>query len=265
HRAAVAARGFVAAEQNFIPLLVSISAICSNPNLPNSAAPRVLVPPTAQLLANQTSRTRARIASSPTTPLADEFFNFTVGALDDVNLNDSTLRGTTAAAFNTKDTSNSPTSASSSPQAPPFPVPQQESVPAREKKPSLAKLQPANSALSNAITGYSGDFQASTVANHKFRLCLPTFKFKAGLNGRTTIQSTFEAEELSYDKAQQEALNPGVIACRIYDQLTNACSTNQAARTAAAAAQTLVTTLGRNETTADALHIVFGFSIAGHV
>ncbi|CAL3967725.1 unnamed protein product [Diplocarpon coronariae] len=192
HRAAVAARGFVAAEQNFIPLLVSISAICSNPNLPNSAAPRVLVPPTAQLLANQTSRTRTRIASSP---------------------------------------------------------------------PHL----PANSALSNAITGYPGDFQASTAANHKFRLCLPTLKFKAGLNGRTAIQSTFEAEELSCDKAQQEALSPGVIACRIHDQLTNACSTNQAARTAAAAAQTLVTTLGRNETTADALHIVFGFSIAGHV
>ncbi|OWP05085.1 hypothetical protein B2J93_8298 [Marssonina coronariae] len=153
---------------------------------------------------------------------ADEFFNFTVGALDDVNLNDSTLRGTTATAFSTKATSNSPTSASSSPQAPPFPVPQQE-------------------------------------------LCLPTLKFKAGLNGRTAIQSTFEAEELSCDKAQQEALSPGVIACRIHDQLTNACSTNQAARTAAAAAQTLVTTLGRNETTADALHIVFGFSIAGHV
>jgi hypothetical protein len=86
-------------------------------------------------------------------------------------------------------------------------------------------------------------------------------KFEAGLDGRATTAFTFQAIDPLVNKGQEEALNPSIITNRIHDQLTNVCGANQAAKDAAAAAQTQIAALGtRDVTTADAWNTALGFA-----
>jgi hypothetical protein len=86
-------------------------------------------------------------------------------------------------------------------------------------------------------------------------------KFEPGLDNRAATESTFQAQDPLCNKGQEEALNPAIIANRIHDQLTNVCGANQAAKDAAAAAQTMITNLGtRDSTTADAWNTALGFA-----
>jgi hypothetical protein len=86
-------------------------------------------------------------------------------------------------------------------------------------------------------------------------------KFEPGLDNRATTEFTFQAQDPLCNKGQEEALNPAIIANRIHDQLTNVCGANQAAKDAAAAAQTMITNLGtRDNTTADAWNTALGFA-----
>ena len=111
------------------------------------------------------------------------------------------------------------------------------------------------------MTGNFGGFVASTIAGLDFGLCVPTMKFEAGLDGRATTASTFQAIDPLVNKGQEEALNPSIITNRIHDQLTNVCGANQAAKDAAAAAQTQIAALGtRDASTADAWNTALGFA-----
>jgi hypothetical protein len=86
-------------------------------------------------------------------------------------------------------------------------------------------------------------------------------KFELGLDGRAATAGTFQAIDPQVNKGQEEALNPAIITNRIHDQLTNVCGANQAAKDAAAAAQTMIVGLGtRDATTADAWNTALGFA-----
>jgi hypothetical protein len=92
-RAVAAARGLVAAEQNFNPFVVSIPSICSDPTLPKSAELRGVVPLIDPAVGGSDTE-NALSASSITTPFnadglsvaqvmaAQGFTNFTAVALD---------------------------------------------------------------------------------------------------------------------------------------------------------------------------------------
>jgi hypothetical protein len=116
-------------------------------------------------------------------------------------------------------------------------------------------------AVSDPVTGTFDGFVASSIAGLDFGLCVPTMKFEAGLDGRATTASTFQAIDPLVNKGQEEALNPSIITNRIHDQLTNVCGANAAAKSAAAAAQTMVANLGtRDASTADAWNSALGFA-----
>lgn len=116
-------------------------------------------------------------------------------------------------------------------------------------------------AVTNAVTGNFPGFVASTIAGLDFGLCVPTMKFEAGLNNRATTEFTFQAIDPLVNKGQQEALNPSIITNRIKDQLTNVCGANAAAKSAAAAAQTMIAGLGtRDAATADKWNTALGFA-----
>ncbi|KAL0934638.1 uncharacterized protein CTRU02_211437 [Colletotrichum truncatum] len=63
-----------------------------------------------------------------------------------------------------------------------------------------------------------------------FGKCTPTMDFQLGRAGRKADQGTFLPTDPLVAKGQQDALNPGIIANRICDQLTNVCEANQAAK-----------------------------------
>ena len=116
-------------------------------------------------------------------------------------------------------------------------------------------------AVSDPVTGTFDGFVASSIAGLDFGLCVPTMKFEAGLDGRKTTESTFQAIDPLVNKGQEEALNPNIITNRIHDQLTNVCGANAAAKSAAAAAQTMIANLGtRDASTADAWNKALGFA-----
>ncbi|RDW75916.1 hypothetical protein BP5796_06737 [Coleophoma crateriformis] len=112
---------------------------------------------------------------------------------------------------------------------------------------------------SDPVTGSFAGFVASTDATLDFGCCVPTMKFEAGLNGRKTTESTFQAIDPLVNKGQQEALNPAIIMNRIVDQLTNVCQANAAAKAAAKAAMT-ASTNAKDVSTADAWNTALGFA-----
>jgi hypothetical protein len=106
--AIAAARGLVAAEQNFNPFLVNIPSICSDPTLPTTAALRGVVPLIDPAVVGEALE-NANSNSSKITPfnadglsvaqvmVAHGFSNFTAVALDGTKV-PATCLGTAAAA-----------------------------------------------------------------------------------------------------------------------------------------------------------------------
>jgi hypothetical protein len=111
-RAIAAARGLVAAEQNFNPFVVSIPSICSDPTLPTTLALRGVVPLIDPAVGGEALE-NANSAKSIVTPfdatglsvaqvmIAQGFSNFTAVALDGTKQDASALGGASAATANT--------------------------------------------------------------------------------------------------------------------------------------------------------------------
>lgn len=334
--AIAAARGLVAAEQNFNPFVVNIPSICSDPTLPTTAALRGVVPLIDPAVGGEALE-NANSKKSITTPfpadglsvaqvmVAQGFSNFTavdqagnkvaassLGTSAGSNSSSSTSSNSTASAavssplptdavaatssaapvvcggtsfvtvtravsspiYTYKDFSNTKqatsaavaTTASAVADKAPTSTSSSSSGAAGTCTGSgslLTCTSPSvgSGAVTNAVTGNFGGFVASTNAALNFGLCVPTMKFEAGLNGRATTESTFQAQDPLVNKGQEEALNPAIIANRIHDQLTNVCGANKAAKDAAAAAQTLITGLGtRDASTAEAWNNALGFA-----
>ncbi|RAO73859.1 uncharacterized protein BHQ10_009871 [Talaromyces amestolkiae] len=312
--AIAAARGLVAAEQNFNPFVVSIPSICSDPTLPTTAALRGVVPLIDPAVVGQDIE-NANSNSSKTTPfdatglsvaqvmVAHGFSNFTAVAQDGTKVAASDLgtaaaAGTdtapaTAAATETAAVSSAAVAAvatSSAAAANACAAPSATTLVTAASSATATAVDAATStaaavsaaagtctgsgstmlcsspaagagAVSDPVTGTFDGFVASTIAGLDFGLCVPTMKFEAGLDGRATTESTFQAIDPLVNKGQEEALNPNIITNRIHDQLTNVCGANAAAKSAAAAAQTMIANLGtRDASTADAWNTALGFA-----
>jgi len=328
-RAIAAARGLVAAEQNFNPFVVSIPSICSDPTLPTTEALRGVVPlidpaVVGEVLENANSNKSIITPFSATglsvaqVMVAQGFSNFTAVALDGTKTSATDL-GTSASSSSSSSNSTSSGNATSSAetstsaaisiaasstiacggttfitvtQAATSVASAQADSTETTSAAAAASTTAASSASSgtsstrdastlctgsgstlvcsapavgagavtNAVTGNFGGFVASTNSSLDFGICVPTMKFEAGLDGRATTESTFQAQDPLVNQGQEEALNPVIIANRIHDQLTNVCGANDAAKSAAAAAQTLISTLGKVSTTADAWNTALGFA-----
>ncbi|TGO54198.1 hypothetical protein BOTNAR_0275g00090 [Botryotinia narcissicola] len=273
-----AARGLVAAEQNFNPFVVSVPNICSDPTLPTTAALRGVVPLIDPAVGGSATE-NANSATSTTTPFAADglsvadvmvaqgFSNFTT---TDAAGNKGTPSGSSAAGGSVS-TSNSTASAASSGIS-------SVAVAAVAAVSSsavacggttlttvtmaAAATPAASSSSSAALTNStSSSSQASSITGLDFGLCVPTIKFEAGLDGRKDTEFTFQAIDPLVNKGQQEALNPNIITNRICDQLANVCNANAAAKTACADAKTKISALGtRDVTTADAWNTALGFA-----
>ncbi|KAF4627912.1 hypothetical protein G7Y89_g10234 [Cudoniella acicularis] len=318
-RAIAAARGLVAAEQNFNPFVVSIPSICSDPTLPTTAALRGVVPLIDPAVGGETLE-NANSNKSIITPftadglsvaqvmVAQGFSNFTAVALDGTKAAASTLGGaaasdsTTGAASSVAAVADVSTSVAVTSSAAVIACggattlvtvtrAASSSVASAADATAVAATATASAstgstssasagtctgsgstllctspaagagAVTNAVTGNFDGFVASTNTSLDFGLCVPTMKFEAGLDGRATTAFTFQAIDPLVNKGQEEALNPSIITNRIHDQLTNVCGANQAAKDAAAAAQTQIAALGtRDSSTADAWNTALGFT-----
>jgi hypothetical protein len=303
--AIAAARGLVAAEQNFNPFVVSVPSICSDPTLPTTAALRGVVPLIDPAVVGQDIE-NANSNSSKTTPfdatglsvaqvmVAHGFSNFTAVAQDGTKVAASALgtaasAGTataattetaaaTSAAVAAVAASSAAANACAAPSATTL-VTVASSAAAAATSTVAASSAAAGTctgsgstmvcsapavgarAVSDPVTGTFDGFVASSIAGLDFGLCVPTMKFEAGLDGRATTESTFQAIDPLVNKGQEEALNPNIITNRIHDQLTNVCGANAAAKSAAAAAQTMIANLGtRDASTADAWNTALGFA-----
>ncbi|TVY39564.1 hypothetical protein LSUB1_G002537 [Lachnellula subtilissima] len=281
-RAIAAARGLVAAEQNFNPFVVSIPSICSDPTLPTTAALRGVVPLIDPAVGGEAIE-NANSNTSIITPFAADglsvaqvmaaqgFSNFTAVALDGTKAAAAVASGASSAASVPSSASVASSSAIACGATTMVTVTRTATSAASVSTASAVASSAASSssstaaagagAVTNAVTGNFAGFQASTIAGLDFGTCTPTMKFEAGLNGRKTTESTFQAIDPVVNKGQEEALNPAIITNRIHDQLTNVCGANQAAKDAAAAAQTQIVALGtRDATTADAWNTALGFA-----
>ncbi|KAF7857092.1 uncharacterized protein EAF02_011325 [Botrytis sinoallii] len=276
-----AARGLVAAEQNFNPFVVSVPNICSDPTLPTTAALRGVVPLIDPAVGGSTTE-NANSATSTTTPFAADglsvadvmvaqgFSNFTT---TDAAGNKGTPSGSSAAGGSVS-TSNSTASAASSGISS-LAVAAVAAVSSSgvacggttlvtvTMAATSAAVAAATSAASSSVAltnSTSSSSQASSIAGLDFGLCVPTIKFEAGLDGRKDTEFTFQAIDPLVNKGQQEALNPNIITNRICDQLANVCNANEAAKTACADAKTKISALGTKDvTTANAWNTALGF------
>ncbi|KAJ8058599.1 hypothetical protein OCU04_012776 [Sclerotinia nivalis] len=272
-----AARGLVAAEQNFNPFVVSVPNICSDPTLPTTAALRGVVPLIdPSVVGSETENTNS--ATSTTTPFAADglsvadvmvaqgFSNFTT---TDAVGNKVTPSGSSAAVGSVSTSTSTPNAASRG-------VSSVAAVAAASSKiacggttlvtitmaaTSTAAVTPSiASSSATPSTNSTTTVQTSSISGLSFGLCVPTMKFEAGLNGRKDTEFTFQAIDPLVNKGQQEALNPNIITNRICDQLTNVCNANEAAKTACAQAKAMISAAGTKDvSTADAWNTALGF------
>lgn len=278
--AVAAAKGLVAAEQNFNPFVVSVPSICSDASLPTNALLRGVVPlidpdVVGSDIQNANSKT-SLTTSFPSDGLSVAqimvnagFSNFTTKALDGTV-------GTAAAGSTTP--SGGPASVAIS-------VVSSAVASVASVASSAATDEPATSAVvastacipttlatvavaatsspaaaANTSAAKAAAVTPSTISGLDFGLCTPTMKFEAGLDGRSATEFTFQAIDPLVNKGQEEALNPNIITTRICDQLTNVCNANMAAKTACTAAKAQISALGtKDATTADAWNTALGF------
>ncbi|KAK0113540.1 hypothetical protein ONS95_013791 [Cadophora gregata] len=291
-----AARGLVAAEQNFNPFVVSVPSICSDASLPATEELRGVVPLVDPAVTGSDVE-NANSATSLTTPFdatglsvaevmaAQGFSNFTTKAADGTagaapaggaggNAGAGGAGGADAAPVAAPAASN-PASAVAD-----ACVPSTTFITATKAAGSAATGAaavetgaadaPATAApaagngvgaVSDPVTGTFDGFVASSIAGNDFGTCVPTIKFEAGLNGRKETEFTFQAIDPVVNKGQQEALNPNIITNRICDQLGNVCGASEAGKAACLAAKADILALGtRDQSTADAWNTALGFA-----
>lgn len=287
-----AARGLAGAEQNFNPFVVSIPSICSDPTLPATAELRGVVPLIDPAVTGSDLENK-NAAASLTTPftadglsvaqvmIAQGFSNFTTKALDGTvgaAAGGSASASASASAVSSSAADVATASASSASACTPSTtfITMTRSASATASAEATAAASTVSSAASSSststpaasgagavsdpVTGTFSGFVASTISGLDFGTCVPTMKFEAGLDGRKTTESTFQAIDPVVNKGQEEALNPNIITNRICDQLTNVCGANAAAKSACLAAKAQILALGTKDvTTAEAWNTALGF------
>jgi len=289
-----AAKGLVAAEQNFNPFNVDVPSICSDPTLPTTAALRGIVPlidPAVVGSATENANSNTSVAtpfdatnlSVAQVMIAQGFTNFTSEDLDgtaatasgaaavasaSVVVSSAASSVSAEASASSEDcgtvvstvTTAAATSSSSACVSTTMLTVTVSSSAAAVASSTSASTSAAATA-STAAASSNSSVQASTISGLDFGLCVPTMKFEAGLDGRADTEFTFQAIDPLVNKGQEEALNPNIITNRICDQLTNVCEANAAAKTACTAAKAQISALGTKDvTTADAWNTALGFA-----
>lgn len=278
-----AAKGLVAAEQNFNPFNVDIPSICSDPTLPTTAALRGVVPLIDPAVVgsdteNANSNTSIVTAFDATglsvaqIMAAQGFSNFT--AVDLSGNKAAAASGSTSAATSVVASASVASSSAAATTAAAavassstgcgsttmLTVTVQATSAAAASAASSSTSTSAAATASTAAASGNSTVQASTIAGLDFGLCVPTIKFEAGLDGRKDTEFTFQAIDPLVNKGQEEALNPNIITNRICDQLTNVCNANDAAKTACTAAKAQISALATKDvTTANAWNTALGF------
>ncbi|KAK2614784.1 hypothetical protein N8I77_001586 [Diaporthe amygdali] len=293
-----AAKGLVAAEQNFNPFVVSIPSICSDATLPATAELRGVVPLIDPAVAGSDVE-NANSKTSLTTPFdasglsvaeimaAQGFSNLTAVAVDGTKAaagGAATGAAAGAAGNNAAGSNNNNGASSNAGNATADASNGNANAGSGGKKScSSGKGKGSNNnagsntgsnasgaAASNsnnnnnngtAATGAAAATGATTsLAGADFGKCTPTMDFQFGRAGRKATEGTFLPTDPLVAKGQQDALNPNIITNRICDQLTNVCEANQAAKDACQSAKATIQSLGtKDATTADAFNKALGF------
>lgn len=224
--AVTAAKGLVAAEQNFNPFVFSVPSICSDPSLPANPLLRGVVPLIDPAVVGSDLE-NANSKTSLTTPFPSDGLS-----VAQIMVNAGVSNFTTKALDGTVGTA---TAAS-------------------------ASVSNGTASAASIVSSAASGVTPSTISELDFGLCTPTMKFEAGLDGRSDTEFTFQAVDPLVNKGQEEALNPIIIMNRICDQLTNVCNANEAAKTACTAAKAQISGLGTKDvTTANAWNTALGF------
>ncbi|POS72472.1 hypothetical protein DHEL01_v209133 [Diaporthe helianthi] len=281
-----AAKGLVAAEQNFNPFVVSIPSICSDAALPVTAELRGVVPlvdpaVTGSDVENANSKT------SLTTPFdanglsvadimaAQGFSNLTAVAVDGTKSSaggaatgaasgaSSNAASGAAAGNASADASNGNANAGNggkkSCSSKGKGKGSNNNAGANNNNDDGAAANNNNNNNNNNSTAAATGGQTS-LAGADFGKCTPTMDFQFGRARRKATEGTFLPTDPLVAQGQQDALNPGIISNRICDQLTNVCEANQAAKDACQSAKAQIQSLGtKDASTATAFNQALGF------
>ncbi|EQB56525.1 hypothetical protein CGLO_03468 [Colletotrichum gloeosporioides Cg-14] len=291
-----AAKGLVAAEQNFNPFVVSVPNICGDASLPATEALRGIVPLVDPAVTGSDTE-NANSATSKTTPFdaaglsvadvmkAQGFSNFTTAGAaagnagagnnnanngnannnNNQNNNNANTGNNNANTGNTNDnvdcgnTGNADNSANTG----------------NTGNTGNASNNTANAGNNNANTGNNNNNNANTgnTGNNgnantggaatgaaDFGKCTPTMDFQLGRAGRKADEGTFLPTDPLVAQGQQDALNPNIITNRICDQLINVCEANDAAHQQCLDAKAQVLASGdKSEAVATTFNGLLGF------
>ncbi|KAL3303603.1 circumsporozoite protein precursor [Colletotrichum asianum] len=214
-----AAKGLVAAEQNFNPFVVSVPNICGDASLPATEALRGIVPLVdPAVTGSDTENTNS--ATSKTTPFdatglsvadvmkAQGFSNFTTAGAGGGNAGAGNNTANNGNANNNVDCGNTGNANTGN-----------------TANTGNASNNTAN-AGNNNNNANNGNANTGAV---DFGKCTPTMDFQLGRAGRKATEGTFLPTDPLVAQGQQDALNPNIITNRICDQLINVCEANDAA------------------------------------
>ncbi|KAF3929885.1 hypothetical protein AA313_de0200098 [Arthrobotrys entomopaga] len=213
-----AAKGIVAAEQNFNPFTFSNPAICTDPSLPANPILRGIIP-LIDPDVDGSAAVNALSKKTLTTPLNADGKSI-ADLLKENGFTD--FRGI-ANDGSGPVVSGDPVDASSTTEA--------------AAPPAAVSTTVQNVAKPSATDSGAVDYG----------LCNPNMDFVAGRPGRKPDESTFLPIDPLTKQGQQDALNPNIITNRICDQLTNVCQSNQAAKDRCRSCQAQIQALGTKD------------------
>ncbi|KAJ0385653.1 hypothetical protein COL922a_005978 [Colletotrichum nupharicola] len=224
-----AAKGLVAAEQNFNPFVVSVPNICGDASLPATEALRGIVPLVDPAVTGSDTE-NANSATSKTTPFdatglsvadvmkAQGFSNFTTAGAAGGNAGAGNKNKNKNKNNNNNNNNNANVDCGNTGKA---------DNSAKTGNTGNASNNTANTGNNNN-NGNANPGGAATGATD-FGKCTPTMDFQLGRAGRKADQGTFLPTDPLVAQGQQDALNPNIITNRICDQLINVCEANDAA------------------------------------
>ncbi|KAJ0341670.1 hypothetical protein KNSL1_011012 [Colletotrichum chrysophilum] len=258
-----AAKGLVAAEQNFNPFVVSVPNICGDASLPATEALRGIVPLVDPAVTGSDTE-NANSATSKTTPFdatglsvadvmkAQGFSNFTTAGAaggnagagnnnanngnannNNNNNNNNQNNNNANTGNNNANTGNNNANTGNT----------NDNVDCgntgnantgNTANTGNASNNTANAGNNNANTGNTGNngnanTGGAATGAADFGKCTPTMDFQLGRAGRKATEGTFLPTDPLVAQGQQDALNPNIITNRICDQLINVCEANDAA------------------------------------
>ncbi|KAJ3959483.1 hypothetical protein N0V92_003869 [Colletotrichum tropicale] len=256
-----AAKGLVAAEQNFNPFVVSVPNICGDASLPATEALRGIVPLVDPAVTGSDTE-NANSATSKTTPFdatglsvadvmkAQGFSNFTTAGAAGGNAgagNNNNNNANNGNANNNNNNANTENNNANTGNNNANTGNTNDNVDCGNTGNADNSANTGNASNNTADANTGNNNNANTGNNNgnadngnantggaatgaaDFGKCTPTMDFQLGRAGRKADEGTFLPTDPLVAQGQQDALNPNIITNRICDQLINVCEANDAA------------------------------------